>query len=243
MTRIIKFFQWRTKWVTTLLGGLALFSMVMVLGPNIANAESLDEVNGRVVQVVLDEHPKISQYTDIDSSDEGLGKNACGFVAAAAALGGEDWTPLVSELAAAAGTDYNPDTGIQPSKYVAALQKVFGAESVEVKNSSSLSELYQQLAAGNIVIVDLKVNANLEVPSATPPTYAHFARVLGIDMTQQEVYIENTIDGAPYWTVSFATFDQAWQSPEVSSTMIPDPQHAEAVTRWMVVLNPVTNAY
>ncbi len=243
MTRIIKFLQWRTKWVTTLLGGLALFSMVMLLGPNIVKAESLDEVSGRVVQVVLDEHPKISQYTDIDSSDEGLGKNACGFVAAAAALGGEDWTALVSELAAAAGTDYHPDTGIQPSKYVTALQKVFGAESVEVKNSSSLSELYQQLAAGNIVIVDLKVNANFEVPSTTPPTYAHFARVLGIDLTQQEVYIENTIDGDPYWIVSFATFDQAWQSPEVSSTRIPDPQHAEAVTRWMVVINPSTDVY
>ncbi|HZQ07617.1 MAG TPA: C39 family peptidase [Anaerolineae bacterium] len=243
MIRITKFFQWRTKSVTTLLCGLALFGIVTVLGPNIANAESFDEINSRVVQVVLEEHPKISQYTDIDASADGLGKNACGFVAAAAALGGEDWTPLVDELASAAGMDYNPDAGIQPSKYVTALQKVFGSENVEEKNSSSLSELYQQLAAGNIVIVDLKVNANLEAPSATPPTYAHFARVLGMDMTRQEVYIENTLYGAPYWTVSFATFDQVWQSPEISSTLIPDPQHAEPVTRWMVLLNPTSDAY
>jgi hypothetical protein len=46
----------------------------------------------RVVQVDLAQHPKISQFSDIDSSASGYGRNACALVAAAAALGGKDWT-------------------------------------------------------------------------------------------------------------------------------------------------------
>ena len=40
----------------------------------------------RLVQVDLAHHPKISQFTDIDSSASSYGKNACALVAAAAAL-------------------------------------------------------------------------------------------------------------------------------------------------------------
>ena len=195
-------------------------------------------LTSRVVQVDLTQYPKISQFTDIDSSAQGFGREACGLVAAAAALGGNDWIPLVGEIARAAGKDYSAEAGIQPSKYVAALQKVFGAENVTAMNASTLDELYQALQAGKIVIVDIKVNATQVLPSADRPTYSHFARVLGMDFANQEIYIANTLEGSSYWTVSLADFEKAWELPETSASRVPDPKNAEAVTYWAVVLNP-----
>lgn len=197
-----------------------------------------DNLTGRVVQIDLAQYPKISQYTDIDSSARGFGPNACGFVAAAAAMGGNDWVPLVGKIAQAADKDYGQDTGIQPSKYVAALQKVFGAENVTAMNASTLGDLYQELQAGKIVIVDIQVNATRVFPSADRPNYAHFARVLGMDVARQEIYIGNTLQGGSYWTVSLEDFVKAWEQPENSASIVPDPENAEAVTRWAAILNP-----
>ncbi len=218
----------RTK--TLLYGSLLL---LMMTTPYVA-ASSLPS---RVVQVDLVQYPKISQFTDIDSSAQGFGREACGLVAAASAMGGNDWVPLVGKIAAAAGNNYNPHSGIQPSKYVAALQKVFGAESVTAMNDSTVDDLYQALQAGKIVIVDIKVNETHVVPSANGPTYSHFARVLGMDLAKQEIYISNTLKGSSYWTVSLADFQKAWELPETSASLVPDPTHAEAVTYWAVILN------
>ncbi len=97
----------------------------------------------RVVQVDLERRSKISQYTDIDSSPFGYGKNACSLVAAAAALGGEEWVSLVQRIAEAAGKNYGRVTGIQPSNYLAALQDVFGLENVTAKGRGSLGGLFR----------------------------------------------------------------------------------------------------
>ncbi len=51
----------------------------------------------QITQGDLKTHRKVSQYTDIDSSPAGYGKNACALVAAAAALGGENWVPRHAE--------------------------------------------------------------------------------------------------------------------------------------------------
>ncbi len=191
----------------------------------------------RVAQVDLESHPKISQFTDIDSSSAGYGQNACGLVAAAAALGGEEWVSLVDTIAKAAGKNYGPRTGIQPSKYVAALQNVFGAGNVRAKDRWSLGGIYQELDAGNIVIVDIKVQASTKVPSIARPNYAHFARVLGLDVDKEEIYIENTLRGDPYWTVPLRDFLGVWHTPETTVSDILDPKHAENVTRWAVVID------
>lgn len=106
-----------------LLPALILVTLAAMYAPAQVFAErSIAPQDGRVVQVVLEQHPKISQYADIDSSARGFGKNACGPVAAAAAVGGDNWAPLVSRIAIAAGENYGRNTGIQPSKYVHALQ-------------------------------------------------------------------------------------------------------------------------
>jgi len=192
----------------------------------------------RLVVVDLAAHPKVSQFTDIDASRLGYGRNACGLVAAAAALGGAEWTTLVDRIADAAEVSYRPSAGIQPTPYAAALQDVFGAERVAALDRGSLGALHQQLEAGRVVIADVKVNRRTGRPAGHGPSYAHFARVLGIDAEAGEVYLENTLYGAAYWTVPFETFMAAWQYPETTATMIPDPLAAEPVTRWAVAIVP-----
>jgi hypothetical protein len=191
----------------------------------------------QITQVDLKTHRKVSQYFGIDSSPAGYGKNGCGLVAAAAALGGEDWLPLVADIAQAAGDHYQPATGIQPSNFVAALGQTFGATYVRALDQGSLGDLYRELAAGNIVIVDVKLNDARGVPSARPPNLAHFARVLGLDVDRQVIYLENTVGGGAYWTVQLNDFWAAWQHPETSASLILDPRHAEDVTRWAVVIS------
>jgi hypothetical protein len=194
----------------------------------------------RLLQVDLAQHPKVSQFTDIDSSTRGYGRNACGLVAAAAALGGQEWTALVKEIAQAAGKNYHRGRGIQPSKYAAALQIVLGAENVNAQDNGSLGDLYRALEAGRVVIVDIKVNAVKKIPSTARPHYAHFARVLGIDLGKEEIYLENTLAGDPYWTVPLADFVAAWLRPETTASIILASREAENVTRWFVALTNST---
>jgi hypothetical protein len=194
----------------------------------------------RTVQVDLVHHPKISQFTDINSSASGYGKNACALVAAAAALGGADWTRLVDRIAQAAGKNYDRNAGIQPSKYAVALQEVFGVDKVNVHDDSTLGDVYQELEAGQVVIVDIKVNANRRIPSVKRPNYAHFARVLGLDLDRQEIYLENTLAGDPYWAMSLEDFVAVWLRPETTVSNILAPREVEEVTRWMVAINNTT---
>ena len=191
-------------------------------------ADYLDSANlpHQLTQVDLKTHRKISQYNDIDSSPAGYGKNACGLVSAAAALGGENWVPLVATIAQAAGGHYQPAAGIQPSNFVAALGKAFGAADIRVIEGGSLGDLYRELAAGNIVIVDVKVSEVQNAPSTQRPNLAHFARVLGIDIDRQVIYLENTVRGDAYWTVQLNDFWGAWQQPETSASIILDGRHA-----------------
>lgn len=137
----------------------------------------------------------------------------------------------------AAGSDYNPEIGIQPSNYAAALEKVYTPDKVIVLNDTTFETLFDELVAGNIVIVDIKVNENTDEPSTLAPNFAHFAWVLGMDMTTQEIYLQNTINGNAYWTVSLQDFENVWERPETTSSDIPDPVHAQDVTHWAVILD------
>ncbi len=202
----------------------------------VAYIESADRPR-QFMQVDLNAHRKVSQYDDIDSSMASYGKNACGPVAAAAALGGDDWVPLVAVITKAAGDHYRPATGIQPSDYAAALQQVFGAANARSIDEGALGDLYRELADGNVVIVDVKVNDIRKAPSPQPPNLAHFARVLGIDVDRQVIYLENTLRGDAYWTISLSDFWGAWHRPETSASIVLDRRHAEDVTRWAVVIS------
>ena len=94
--------------------------------------------------------------------------------------------------------------------------------------------------ADEVVIVDIQVgsaqNRQAEVPTARPPNYSHFARVLGLDVTAGKVFVENTLRGSSsYWELSLRRFWDVWLYPETSvSIRAPFP---EEVTRWGVLID------
>ena len=190
----------------------------------------------RVVQVDPEVYPKVSQIADIDSSPTGFGRVACGPMAAAVAMGGDDWPALLDAIVAAAGDDYGPRTGIQPTPYAAALRRVFGWWRIEAYDGATLGTLYHVLRSGRVVIVDVKVDDARGVPAGDGATYAHFARVLGMDVDAGEIYLENTLEGPPVWTVTFETFLAAWRRPETTATIPFDPGALEDVDRWAVAI-------
>ncbi len=192
-----------------------------------------------VMQVDLEGHPKVSQYLPKVTSAYGF--NACGLVAAAAALAKESWLPLAAEIRTAGGDAYGPGSGIQPSPYANALRQVFGAEAVAEENEWTLCVLHQALHEGAVVIVDIQVGSTLnerrEQPTTQAPDYAHFARVLGVDLEAEMIYVENTLGGeAAYWPLTLPTFWEVWKHPETAvSVRAPNP---EDVPRWAVIIQP-----
>lgn len=74
------------------------------------------------------------------------------------------------------------------------------------------------------------------------PAYAHFARVLGMDVARREIYIENTLTGPAYWTLSLDEFFETWTHPETSSSLVPDPARAKDVNRWVVSIDRAASA-
>jgi hypothetical protein len=180
--------------------------------------------------VDLNTHRGINQY-DQDIVDA-FGWNTCGLAAAASD------SVTVADLAEDTGwDDYNWDYGIQPTPYTAGLSNAYGSENVHAEDSASLGDIYDSLDQGNTVIVDIRIgyDENLGYQPSPDGDIAHFARVLGVDWNAGEVYIESTLPGDPYWTMSFDEFNSAWTYPETS---VPKPAPgAEAVNRWMVSIH------
>lgn len=190
-----------------------------------------------ITQVDLSNFEKVSQYTDINSSDENIGYNACGLIAIAAATGakGDELKIIVNKLLNAAGSDYSGESGIQPSKLILAVTKVFPSNNIVAHNKWSLEEMYISLEKNQKVITDFLVEKGTEIPSASGTTYAHFARVIGMNVDTQQIQIQNTLSGGAYWNISFKTFWDAWQNPERNATI--KPSYTEDVTRWAITMN------
>jgi hypothetical protein len=218
-----------------------------------------------VFQVDLAEYRSYTQYTpDIVSPEAGnFGGNSCGLISAAQAVvvsqnpsvagtprGFNAVVTLMSQIRAKAVSPdgrptYQPETGIQPSHLVQALRSSPVGDQYEVTamNDWTLGLMYQALQEGRIVIVDVQVRKETQSPSTTPETFAHFARVLGMDLDKQEIYLENTLDqrdGKSYWTLSFEDFMVVWRYPETQATLKPGEDDAtireENVTNWAMVL-------
>jgi RHS repeat-associated protein len=153
---------------------------------------------------------------------DAYGNNACGIVAASAA--GAD----ASDIATAMGDDYDNEFGIQPGDYAEALNEVYGDDNVTA-GSTTLAEVTEALDKGQIVIVDFLL-------SIGDAYVAHFARVLGIDWGEEEIYIEDTLgEGGTYWAFSFDEFDtDYWNNPEGRATN--RPKTYDTVYNWAVFI-------
>ena len=183
-----------------------------------------------VAPASLANHAKVSQYSPDITRKYGL--NACGLVAAADSY--ENSPEVLGWIRQAAAEAYANDAGIQPMPYTKALQAVFSRDDVRSEDQWMLGEMYPVLSSNNIVIVDIKVKQGAEEPSVGRPNYSHFARVLGMDLDNERIYLENTLRGGPYWDISLREFWETWKYPETTVSF--RPRGAEAVTRWAVII-------
>ncbi len=201
-----------------------------------------------IVQVNLSSMKKVNQYAVEITGNPQLGWNTCGLIAAADAMNsGDDLLAHITALYEATRDPnnpsrhlYDPAHGIQPTPYVQALKRVYGADRVTAYEGWDLGDLFSALQNGKIVIVDIRVgtfkNPAGETPTVEAPNTAHFARVVGINWGQSVIYIQNTLTGGAYWTIPLNNFLDVWEYPETKvSNPAPD---AEEVTRWAVVLTP-----
>jgi hypothetical protein len=188
----------------------------------------------------LDNHPRNSQYDDEIAAHCIFGSMACGLVACAGPFRGSAYerVEIARWLRATAATDYGSTTGIQPLALAAAVTAVFGAGRVQSFADWTLGDLYEALRAGRVVIVDIRVGrrGGVDLPAATAPNFAHFARVLGLDTVTERIHLENSLLGDPVWSLTLAEFWEVWKFPETGVSIQPAVP-LDNVTRWALVFD------
>ena len=130
--------------------------------------------------------------------------------------------------------------GMQPSLLARAAASVYGGN-VWSKNNATVQDILEEIAKGNQVVVDIAIieywsadgTQLIGEPGINEDKIAsHFARVLGVDLVNNEIYLTNSIGGDAYWTLSLDEFIGVSTDPERRA----DPQ-AEGVNQWILVIN------
>lgn len=156
-----------------------------------------------------------------------------------------DRAEMLAWLAEAAGPDYTRTTGIQPTPYARAAKQVFGESAVRARDRVTLVQLYEAVRSGDHVVVDyLSAESDRAVVTATAlssndGTFAHFSRVLALDVEAGRIYLENSLRprNEPVVSADLETFCEAWKLPEISADSQPYGVETEPVSRWMLVLD------
>lgn len=205
------------------------------------------------MQVDLKTHLKNSQYLPQivygpprEPQGLALGKTSCGLVAVSS-----HWrTPagpnlnLLRWLKEASGSDYSAGNGMQPTPLYKATAKVFGAIHTRQYTHTTFKQLYDWLRQGRIVIVDLIVRlqtingSRYDSPGNEGTTGAHFARVLGVDLNNNQLYLESSLypDSVRYWKISFQDYMDLSTNPENRATILPTGP-LETVTQWALTIS------
>ena len=148
--------------------------------------------------------------------------------------------------------------GVQPSELFTASQHAWGADNVTQMQNGTLENVADAMGKGFGVIVDIGVWAEYEYdedrsvesyisnsfaePATTDdlmqhiPSFAHFARVLGVDLTKREIYLTASFGKSNYWTLTEEGYTFASSNPEQSIRQ-PAP-NAELVNQWLLIINP-----
>ena len=167
---------------------------------------------------------------------------------------------------------FSQAAGVQPNNYVKWIQYTLGeSATVTASNNHTLEDINEQLALGNIVIVDYlsDTNPNQEGERGHGPvpaypyddgnpdkavklynynSFAHFARVVGFSQDGQFIILAQTEHPDKYGetiTVPVDAFSDAWEKPELRANLgNPESKHdVDAdVNNWMVTISPNTPA-
>ena len=127
--------------------------------------------------------------------------------------------------------------GIQPSELMETAASVYGSANVTAMQNATFADIYENLLRGHIVVVDIMATGSgVSTISGEGGSYAHFARVLGIDLDKSEIYLDNTSENdKSYWTVSEGNWLIASTNPEKSVARPAD--NAETVNQWLLIID------
>jgi hypothetical protein len=98
-------------------------------------------------------------------------------------------------------------------------------------------DLIDALNNGSIVVVDITIDSSsLQLTSSGGA--AHFARVVGINLFDQTIKLQNTLGANPaVITVSLSEFYQAWTNPELDAADDKQAPDAEEVNNWAMIIS------
>lgn len=165
---------------------------------------------------------------------------ACGLVSAAAAVPASKRLEEIAAVRAAAGEGYGPKSGIQPHDLARAMGTRYPEGAVKDLDRQSLLSLHQAVGRGDLVVADFLATeaGGRSVVTTTGKTFAHFARVVGLDPETSTVFVENSLSpsGDSVYVVDAATFCEAWKTPEVAAAQKPSGVALDAVSRWVAVV-------
>jgi len=104
-----------------------------------------------------------------------------------------------------------------------------------------LEDIYYELKAGNRVVVDILAHDGASFHREGDPqsSYAHFARVLGVDLQKGEIYLQDSVTptGATYWTLSEEQYNYAANNPEKLAKLGPDPSERQEIKNWIMIID------
>jgi RHS repeat-associated protein len=123
--------------------------------------------------------------------------------------------------------------GLQPSELAGFATEYFSGNAVRAGNGAELLDLYLAVFFDNTAVVDIGIikgePAKLQEGEVQ---YAHFARVIAVNMTDGTITLANTIDGGT-WNIGWDYYYNASSDPEGRGRS----PNAEYVNQWLMIIN------
>jgi RHS repeat-associated protein len=126
--------------------------------------------------------------------------------------------------------------GIQPSELEKAARSTFGNDNVSVTPEIALFDLYLEVYFDKTAVTDIVINKSSGSPGnqQTLSGYAHFARVVSVDLTNESITLVNSLyEGTGgTWNLSWNEYKNASNNPERLTT-----RPYEKVNQWWLILS------
>jgi RHS repeat-associated protein len=126
--------------------------------------------------------------------------------------------------------------GIQPSELEKAVRSTFGNDNVSVTPEIALFDLYLEVYFDKTAVTDIVINESSGSPGnqQTVSGYAHFARVVSVDLTNESITLVNSLHEGTggTWNLSWNEYKNASNNPERFTT----PPY-EGVNQWWLIIS------
>jgi hypothetical protein len=124
--------------------------------------------------------------------------------------------------------------GLQPSELDKFASDYFGASNVSTNENWELSDLYRLVYFNHTAVVDIGIlNGNPAIADKTSGVdYAHFARIVSVNMTDGTITLADTIHGGTWNPIPWDKYINASSNPEVRGRS----PNAENVNQWLMII-------